>query len=170
MTSIKLLNDPEYRWYHKEEMSKIMPFTSERKRLGIKVIDYEFLRDENDKKIKLCTDRDFDWDTFKSVVDRVPDDCNKLNSKKVSLQPKDRLHFERRDMGKCYICDQVNHYGSNNNYSLYTYNSYSVSQLHHIIPNGETSDRNIITLCVHCHQLVHQALYLTGKWRYSRPI
>jgi len=37
MTDLKLLNDPEYRWYHKEEMSKIIPFKSERDRLGIKV-------------------------------------------------------------------------------------------------------------------------------------
>lgn len=41
MTTTEQLNDPEYRWYHKEEMSKIMPFTSERNRLGILVLDYQ---------------------------------------------------------------------------------------------------------------------------------
>ena len=41
ITDTKLLNDPEYRWNHKEEMSKIMPYYHERKKFGLVVIDYE---------------------------------------------------------------------------------------------------------------------------------
>lgn len=164
-----VLNDPEYRWYHKEEMSKIMPFPTERKRLGIKVLDYDALRNENDKKIKVCSERFFSWDRLRLVVDVVPKGLDKLEVKE-SFSPKDRLHFERRDRGVCDVCWQVNYYGSNNPYSSHNYNSYFVSQLHHVIPNGKIEDSNVITLCVHCHQMVHQALFLLGKWKFARPI
>lgn len=136
MTDIKLLNDPEYRWYHKEEMSKIMPFPSQRKRLGVTIIDYEKLRSLNDEKIKLCKDRYFDWERLKFVVDSVPSDYDKSGVKKP-FTPKDRLHFERRDKGCCFIC---------------------------------VCDTNVITLCVHCHQVVHQLLYLQRKCKYGRPL
>jgi 5-methylcytosine-specific restriction endonuclease McrA len=163
------LNDPEYRWYHKEEMSKIMPYRSERKLFGVKTIDYEKLRNENDGKIKINPMRNFCWERLKRAVDSVPLVIDKTQKKGV-LDPRDRLHFERRDKGVCWICGQVNHYGSNNIYSMYTYNSSGVSHLHHIIPNGPTTDNNIMTLCTHCHQVVHQILYLSGKWRYVKPV
>jgi hypothetical protein len=38
-----------------------------------------------------------------------------------------------------------------------------------VIPDGDVSDENIVTLCVHCHQIVHQILYVEGRWRYARP-
>jgi hypothetical protein len=169
MTDLKLLNDPEYRWYHKEEMSKYMPSVAERKRMGIVTLDYEKLRGVNDSKIVLDKDRCFDWDRLKRFVDIVPKNLDKSNTK-VALNTKDRLHFEKRDKGICAICFQVNHYGSNNHFSMYTYSGGGLSHLHHVIPNGGVSDNNIITLCTHCHQVVHQLLYLQGKWRYVRPL
>jgi 5-methylcytosine-specific restriction endonuclease McrA len=163
------LNNPEYRWYHKEEMSKIMPYPTERKKFGIKILDYDKLRNENDLKIILNKNRMFDWTRLKYIVESVPLDLDRSSTKKT-FQPKDRLHFESKHRGVCWICGQVNHYGSNNKYSCYTYTGYSVSHLHHIIPNGDISDDNIITLCVHCHQLVHHLLYMTGRWRYGNPL
>jgi hypothetical protein len=148
------LNDPEYRWLHKEEMATIMPFVSERNRLGVVVIDYEKRRAENNSTIKPNNERDFDWVIFKSLVERVPYNIDRSKSK-TSLQPSDRLHFEKRDRGVCKVCGCVS--------------KYTICHLHHVIPNGDVSETNIITLCVHCHQIVHQALYLTGRWKFSRP-
>jgi len=170
MTDLKLLNDSEYRWYHKEEMSKIMPYISERKRIGVKTLNYPKLRADNDAKIKINKSRCFNWSQLQSLVDRVPDKID-TSIKKGNLDDRDRLHFEKRDKGVCYICNQINYYGSHNPY-LYgkEYASVGVSHLHHIIPNGGATDENIVTLCTHCHQIVHQILYLCGKWRYARPL
>lgn len=164
-----ILNDPEYRWYHKDEMSKIMPYPTMRKQYGIKIINYTKLRCENDSKITLCKDRDFRFERLKYILDSVPSTPDKSKRKK-KLDPRDRLHFERRGMGTCWICGQINHYGSNNEYSMYDYKGYGVSHLHHIIPNGDATDENIITLCSHCHQVVHHILYLLGKCKYARPL
>ena len=162
------LNDPEYRWYHKEEMSKIMPYVSERKRLGLKVLDYGELRQKNDLKIKEKTNHDLNWDLFQFLVDIEPSDIDP-NRRKEGLDPKDRLHFECRDKGVCWICGSIYHYGSCNVY-LYTQSDYKLSHLHHIIPNGPVANDNIATLCTHCHQMVHQALFIAGKWKFGRPL
>jgi hypothetical protein len=162
------LNDPEYRWYHKDEMLTIMPYYTKRKQLGILSLDYAELRVENDSKIIVKTCHDLNWDKFEWLVNRIPNNLDK-NKKKEALQPIDRLHFERRDKGVCLICGSTYHYGSCNVY-LYTGTNYKLSHLHHIIPNGVISDENITTLCTHCHQMVHQAMYIAGKWKYGRPL
>lgn len=161
MTDIKLLNDPEYRWYHKDEMSKIMPYTSIRNAMKIKIIDYEKLRKINSYKIKPCKTRKFDWNCLNFFVNEVPYDLGEGNKK--SFSPADRLHFERRDKGVCAICGQINRYGSSSNGN-------GISHLHHVIPNGSINDNNVITLCLHCHQVVHLLLYIDGRWKYSRPL
>lgn len=162
------LNDPEYRWYHKEEMAKIMPYYTERKRLGVKIIDYEALRLTNAMKIKEKINHDLNWNAFRKLVEI---DINSIDytKKKSVLQPKDRLHFEVRDRGLCFICGSIYYYGSCNVYA-YTQSNYKMSHLNHIIPNGDTTDENIVTLCTHCHQMVHQALFVAGNWRYGRPL
>jgi hypothetical protein len=153
MTDINLLNDPEYRWNHKEEMSKIMPYPSIRNEIGIIVIDYEKLREEYLKTIKEKIINRLDWNIFKSLVEAVPYNTDKFRTK-TKLQPADMYHFERRDNCKCLMCETVSRH----------------TQFHHIIPNGEVTDKNIVTLCLHCHQLVHQALYKTGRWKFARPL
>ncbi|MFA5715403.1 MAG: hypothetical protein WC998_06670 [Candidatus Paceibacterota bacterium] len=140
------LNDPEYRWYHKEEMSKIMPFVSERKRLGLKVIDYPKLRREFLSTIKEVRYHDLDWVLFKKLIDAVPTSVYNETTKKT-LQPMDMYHFEKRDRCECYLCGTISRR----------------TQLHHIIPTGDTSDKNIVTLCGACHKMVHIALYSSGK-------
>lgn len=154
MTDLKLLNDPEYRWTHKKEMSEIMPFTSKRRKLKIAIIDYEMLRCENNKKIhERPHPLQLDWDTFEKIVCSVP--YKKENRKATVLSPPDRLHFEKRDMGECSICGSVH--------------KYPAAHLHHVVPNGGVDEKNIITLCVPCHQMVHIALYVSGRWVYRRP-
>lgn len=168
MTTNEQLNDPEYRWNHKTQLSKIMPHYHERKRLGIISLDYEKLRQENDDKIKEKTCHDLEWGFFKGLVDTLPNTIDKTR-KKENLQPSDRLHFETRDKGVCYLCRSIYHYGSCNKYRS-SEKTYKLSHLHHILPNGDVSDDNIITLCTHCHQMVHQALQVAGKWKYARPL
>jgi hypothetical protein len=162
------LNNPEYRWYHPDKMAQIMPYYAERKRLNIKKLDYEELRRKNDERIKEQTSRNLDWDNLKWLIDTIPDDLDRTQKKK-GFQPKDRLHFEKRDKGVCYICGSTYHYGSCNVYA-YSQTNYKLSHLHHILPNGEITDDNIVTLCTHCHQVVHQIMYISGKWRYGRPL
>jgi hypothetical protein len=148
MTDLSLLNDPEYRWYHKEKMAKIMPFKSERDRLGIKVIDYTKLRHDYLLKIKEVKCHNLNWNLFKSLVESVPS-SEYSSIKKIKISPKDMYHFERKDRCKCYLCETVSRF----------------TQFHHRIPTGPVSDDNIVTLCISCHKMVHIALYSAGKRR-----
>lgn len=126
------------------------------------------LRSNNDELITEKREFGIDWGRFKNLVEvYIPK--NTKNYSKETLQPKDRLKFEVRDKGICYICDSKFHYGSCNVYSGLN-RTYKLSHLHHIIPNGDVSDDNIVTLCTHCHQLVHQAMYIAGTWKYGRPL
>lgn len=146
MPTLNELNDPEYRWQHKEEMSKIMPYADERKRLGVKIIDYPSLRASYLSKIKEVRHHTLDWNRFRHLVDCVPSSAY-ASAPKTKLQPKDMYHFERKDRCRCYICGTVSRY----------------TQFHHIIPTGDTADDNIVTLCISCHKMVHIALYTSGK-------
>jgi len=123
------------------------------------------LRLKNDLLIKENRSFELDWTRFRRLAEIH---VTNKNSTKQSLQPTDRLRFEMRDKGECYICGSVFHYGSCNIYSG-LHGTCKLSHLHHIIPTGSVSDTNIVTLCVHCHQLVHQAMYVSGKWKYTRP-
>jgi hypothetical protein len=126
------------------------------------------LRSENDNLIHEQKKYGIDWIRFKHLVEAIPPNLDK-SKKKTALQTKDRLKFEMRDKGVCYICDSIFHYGSCNVF-LYTHSDYKLSHLHHIIPTGGIEDDNIVTLCTHCHQMVHQALYISGAWKYARPL
>jgi 5-methylcytosine-specific restriction endonuclease McrA len=148
MISIEQLNDPEYRWYHKEEMAKIMPFTSERNRLGITVINYDQLRRQHLSTIKETKSHNLDWDRFRCLIDSIPARAY-YETSKTKLQPKDFYHFEKRDGCECYICGTVSRF----------------TQLHHVIPTGPVTDDNVVTLCEPCHKMVHIALYVSGKRR-----
>lgn len=164
----KELNDPEYRWYHKKEMAEIMPYFTRRKALGVKILNYEELRTKVDNKIVEVIRHNLDWDRFKFLIDEVPD-THDSNCRKKELNPKDRLHFERRDRGVCFVCGSTYHYGSCNVFA-YVERTYKLSHLHHVDPLGDKSDQNIVTLCTHCHQMVHSAMFVSGKWKYGRPL
>jgi 5-methylcytosine-specific restriction endonuclease McrA len=125
------------------------------------------LRSDNDELIKERRVIGLDWTRFRNLVDiQIPEKIK--NQTKETLNPSDRLKFETRDGGVCYICGSVYHYGSCNMYSG-LYGTCKLSHLHHIIPNGTVNDNNIVTLCTHCHQMVHQAMYISGVWKYARP-
>ena len=126
------------------------------------------LRHENDMGIQAGRYFNLDWERLKKLVNIRTTKADR-EGKKISLQPKNRLYFEKRDMGKCYVCGSVFHYGSCNVYSGNAH-SYKQSHLHHIMPNGGIDDSNIVTLCTHCHQIVHQAMYVSGTWKYARPL
>ena len=126
------------------------------------------LREENNETIIEYRNMDLNWDRFKRIIVEFPLNLDKDKQKEI-LKPKDRLKYEVRDKGRCYICGSIYPYGSCNVY-LYTKTNYKLSHLHHIIPNGSIEDSNIITLCTHCHQMVHQALYINGVWNYARPL
>jgi len=165
-------DDPEYRKQHSEKMKKVQADIKLQKISGIILPNTETIiqqkRMENDLLIVSERNQSLDWKKFKYLIDHIPRNC-KRGKKKTPLQPKDRLHFEVRDKGVCYICGSIYHYGSCNVYA-YRDITYKLSHLHHIIPNGNVSDNNIVTLCTHCHQLVHQAMYISGKWGYGRPL
>jgi hypothetical protein len=146
MTSIAQLNDPEYRWYHREEMAKIMPYPSERNRLGITVLNYDELRRKHLSTIKELKAHNLNWTRFRHIIDSVPTRAYSETSK-TKVQPKDLHHFEKRDGCECYLCGTVSRF----------------TQLHHVIPTGEVTDDNIVTLCKPCHTMVHIALYSAGK-------
>jgi 5-methylcytosine-specific restriction endonuclease McrA len=121
-----------------------------------------------DEEIVVKRNYRINWDHFKFLVDEIPQNLDKTQ-KKQPFQPKDRLNFEERDQGECFICGSTFPYGSCNVY-LYTGTNYKLSHLHHRIPNGTIQYENIYTLCTHCHQMVHQALFIAGKWKYGRPL
>lgn len=150
MTSAIELNDPEYRWYHKKEMKEILTSYHKRKELGVIVICYQDLREKYLNSIREVESRSLDWIRFKLLVDMVPLGLDR-DKKKGNLEIRDMLHFERRDACKCYICGRVSRF----------------TQFHHIMPNGDISDENIVTLCYACHQMVHLSLHVAHKWKWT---
>ncbi len=169
-TPLKSLNDPEYRWYHKGEIADIMPYGSRRNQLGIKTINYVALCQKINEGIaaKKVKAHDFSFELFQYLIERHPNLHGK-KIKKVNFQPIDRYHYYRRHKGECQICGSVYPYGSCNVYR-YAEPSSQLSQLHHINPEEPLDDLNVVTLCVHCHQLVHLTLYTLGWWKYARPL
>lgn len=57
-----------------------------------------------------------------------------------------------RDKFKCRIC------GYDNNI-----------RVHHIIPNGQSIEENLIVICANCHKYIHYLLWREGKWKYIPP-
>jgi hypothetical protein len=111
------------------------------------------------------------WDDLRELVDCVPDDLDK-KLKAIPIPKKVREQIMERDGGFCIVCERTFPYGSNNPYLMSEGqpNNFKQCNIHHIIPSGSVDPDNLVTLCIHCHQLVHQILYLCGKWKYRRPI
>jgi len=65
---------------------------------------------------------------------------------KISKDVRDKIL--ERDKGCCALCGQYKRY-----------------VIHHIIPDGDNSQENLITLCIGCHTLIHRVLFLQGKWK-----
>jgi hypothetical protein len=113
-------------------------------------------------------ERMINWEQLNWLIECVPNNLDR-DKKKIKISNKDREYFESRHKGICYVCGKTNPYGSTNIY-LSNQMNYKLSHLHHVVPNGDTSDVNIKTLCTHCHQTVHQLLFVSGKWKFVRPV
>lgn len=100
------------------------------------------------------------YERLAELTEQVPNGLD-IHSKKEAISKKLREYFYTRDNGMCYICGRVGEYGSKSPYV----NMVGRHNLHHIIPNGEASHNNIVTLCLDCHSVVHNMLYILGKWR-----
>ncbi|MCK4526113.1 HNH endonuclease [candidate division WOR-3 bacterium] len=113
----------------------------------------EILRSEQGYKNHLSKEHEvrgneiFNYDRFLFLTRDVTNEL-KWSIKKEGI-PKDiRQEINKRDRGRCYICERFKHY-----------------TIHHRIPNGEANKENLFTLCLRCHNLVHIVLFLDGKWK-----
>ena len=95
------------------------------------------------------------WELLKELVDCVPEDIDKQKKKKY-IPPKITETVRERDK-VCKICGIEDKTGSDGN---------SILHIHHIIPNGESIEKNLILLCKSCHQSVHCCLYVSGKGKF----
>ena len=99
-----------------------------------------------------------DYDLFLKLV-QIPDNLNRsIKKEKISKQL--RIKLGERDNKSCRVCGLKGEYG-NPGFDLP-----GKLAIHHIIPNGNGTLDNTITLCRYCHNAVHALLYASGKWRY----
>lgn len=99
-----------------------------------------------------------DYDLLIRLLD-IPEGLDRGKRKGVITQEL-RAQLTKRDKLTCQICGRVGEYGNPG------WGAPGKMCLHHIIPNGEASLENVITLCKYCHGAVHLLLYSAGKWRY----
>jgi len=102
--------------------------------------------------------RDFDWELLKKLTDDIPYGLERRKAKNIREETK-RIVRERDKV--CRLCGRENSVDSE---------SHSILHVHHIIPNGESTEDNLILLCKYCHQTVHNILYVTGKWRFANTL
>jgi 5-methylcytosine-specific restriction endonuclease McrA len=86
---------------------------------------------------------EINWEMLEMLVS-----IEKENGKKQLIYPETRKKVMQRDK-VCQICgrDKDLH-------------------IHHIYPQGKADELNLIVLCKFCHQVVHNLLYVTGKYQY----
>ncbi|MDD1778274.1 MAG: HNH endonuclease [Candidatus Helarchaeota archaeon] len=133
----------------------------------------------------------YNFQLLKELIERVPDGANiGREIRKETLNKKTRDKIVERDERTCQLCGYVDEkiteyhysdrYGSLKStlseefakkHSLigdFRKHEYypGLVQVHHIIPWGDSSDSNLITLCFHCHNAVHLILCRAGKWRH----
>jgi 5-methylcytosine-specific restriction endonuclease McrA len=111
----------------------------------------------------------FDIRKLERMINSVPVGNFNKKVKRIQYKPGEREALEARDKGICFLCGAQNPYGSTNIYSCQERN-YKLSHLHHRSPIRGNDPNNIVTLCVHCHQIVHQILFVDGRAKFSRPL
>jgi 5-methylcytosine-specific restriction endonuclease McrA len=112
------------------------------------------------------------WENLMYLINSVPRDAINNGQKKEKLQSKMQEELMDRDDGICFVCGKHYLYGSSNPFLMSQGEKpdYKVCHLHHIVPNGKAVPENFVTLCTHCHQMIHQLLYIDGRWKYARPL
>jgi 5-methylcytosine-specific restriction endonuclease McrA len=92
-----------------------------------------------------------DYNKLIHLIDDLPEYPRKRDKKKpASATIKSAV--KERDKNVCQICG----YSSD----------YNDLEVHHIIPWGDSTPENLISLCSHCHRAVHTLLYVAKKWRF----
>jgi 5-methylcytosine-specific restriction endonuclease McrA len=111
------------------------------------------------------------WEHLRYLIDNVPLEFDKTK-KRESIPPALREKLMNDDNGVCYVCESEYLYGSNNPYLMQEGEKPDMKQcqLHHILPNGESSRENLVTLCIRCHQMVHMLLFIDKRWKYRKPL
>jgi 5-methylcytosine-specific restriction endonuclease McrA len=101
----------------------------------------------------------YNYDLLLKLTKEIPDELDK-KVKKEPITPGVRETVVKRDCFFCSLC------GSGGEYGYHKYGQRGNLSLHHIIPNGPATEENLITLCNHCHSVVHLILYTSGKWKW----
>jgi len=99
-----------------------------------------------------------DYDLFLELV-KIPDNLDR-RIKKEKISKERRIKLGERDNKSCRVCGLQGEYGNPG------FDIPGKLAIHHIIPNGNGTLDNTITLCRYCHNAVHALLYASGKWRY----
>jgi 5-methylcytosine-specific restriction endonuclease McrA len=101
-----------------------------------------------------------DLGKFVALLDAVPRGLDRSTGKdRISPEVKDAV--KQRDSSSCQVCQWQGSYG---------YPRKGVRGLlaiHRIVPNGPSTEENLITLCKHCHRATRLLLYTSGKWRWT---
>ena len=101
----------------------------------------------------------YNYDLLLQLTRDIPSNLDRKKRKQPISKEGRKLVIER-DNNTCQICGLQDKYGNPG------FDVPGKLAIHHIIPNGEATPDNLITLCRYCHNAVHAILYASGKWRY----
>lgn len=87
-----------------------------------------------------------DWELMKKLVRDVP--YGLIRSKERKYVPPEVKEGVRERDKVCRMC------GRSKN-----------TVIHHIVPTGESNPENLILLCRRCHNVIHELLAITKRWR-----
>lgn len=98
---------------------------------------------------------EINWELFLELTRKIPNDLDRdLKKQYIPKNTREKIKEKYKD---CQLCGGEFKIGSDGTNFL---------QIHHIIPNGTSTENNLIVLCKHCHQAVHNILFVSGKWRF----
>lgn len=84
-----------------------------------------------------------------NIIDKAPEVDEKI--KRKHIPPELKVEVKERDGNRCVVCGREKNL-----------------KVHHMIPYGESSLENLITLCEFCHEYVHKILKRKG-YHYVSP-
>ena len=97
----------------------------------------------------------FNYERFLEITRAIP--VYNKNLIREGITKKIRGEIVKRDSHKCQLCGLESRYGNPE------WGIVGDLHIHHIIPNGPSTEDNLITLCKFCHNAVHMVLYRDGK-------
>ena len=87
------------------------------------------------------------WEVLRTLVEHA-EPCEKGEERRL-IPPRVRLQVKAERDNRCEVCGR----------------SAEPLHLHHMQPCGPSEPWNLVQLCQHCHQAVHNLLYVAGKHR-----